>query len=139
MSCERWDEEIALWAGGDAVSAEFLGHLPDCGRCRGELAAMRAARAEWADWTPRKRRGTSWWWGVAAAVVPLLVWAAWPEPVAVEELALAMPVAPGVPADVPRAELPTPKKQVLRREAAVTMKILTDDPDVVILLLGDGE
>ncbi len=137
MSCGQWDEEIALWAGGDSVGEEFLAHLQGCGRCQRELAEMRVARAEWADWTPRKRRGASWWWGVAAAV-PLLLWVGWPRPVEVEVLALAMPAAPGVPAYVPVARMPVMKK-ALRREPAATMKILTDDPDVVILLLGDAE
>jgi hypothetical protein len=137
MSCGQWDEEIALWAGGDVVGEEFLAHLQGCGRCQRELVEMRAARVEWADWTPRGRRRASWWWGVAAAV-PLLVWAGWPRPVEVEVLALAMPAAPGVPAYVPAARMPVMKK-ALRREPAVTMKILTDDPEVVILLLGDAE
>jgi hypothetical protein len=139
MKCERWNEEIALWAGGDAVSEPFLAHLRGCGRCRRELAAMTAARAEWADWRPRSRR-VSWWWGVAAAV-PLLVWAGWPAPVVVEELALTMPAAPAGPG-VARATRQAPvvtKQPNSRRETAVTLKILTDDPEVVILLLGDGE
>ncbi len=56
MSCGQWDEEIALWAGGDAVGDAFLAHLKGCSRCRRELDAMQTAHAEWADWTPRKRR-----------------------------------------------------------------------------------
>jgi hypothetical protein len=137
MTCERWDEEIALWAGDDAVSEAFLGHLAGCGRCQREVREMRLARAAWTEWTPRTRQRMSWWWGVAAAV-PLLVWAGWPEPVAVEELALRMPTAPAGPGYVPVAGK-VMKKRVMRREAAVTMKLLTDDPEVVILLLGEGE
>lgn len=136
MSCQHWDEEIALWAGGDAVSEPFLAHLRGCGRCRRELAAMQAARAEWTDWTPRVRQA-SWWWGVAAAV-PILLWAGWPAPMAMEQLALEMPPAPAAPMLVQQEKLPI-KGPVLRRETAVTVKILTDDPDVVILLLGDEE
>jgi len=63
MSWERWDEEIVLWAGGDAVSEPFLAHLPGCRRCRRELAAMETARAEWADWLPRRR--FRYWSGAA--------------------------------------------------------------------------
>ena len=136
MSCQQWDEEIALWAGGDTVSEPFLAHLRGCRRCQRELAAMRAARAEWTDWTPRTQR-VSWWWGVAAAV-PILLWAGWPEPVAMEQLALEMPRAPAAPMVVRQPELPATKPR-LRRETAVTIKILTDDPEVVILLLGDEE
>lgn len=137
MNCGQWDEEIALWAGDDAVSEEFLDHLKGCGRCRAELDAMRIARLEWSDWTPRRRRRLSWWWGVAAAI-PLSVWAGCPQPAALESLALRMPAAPGAP-NVIRSERPPVQKKVMRREPAVTMKILTDDPEVVILLLGDGE
>ena len=135
MNCEKWDEEIALWAGGDAVGAEFLAHLDGCRRCRAELAAMKAAMGQWTDWTPAaKQRPTRWWMGVAAALVPLLLWVGWPEPVAVEQLVLTMPKAPNAPA----VERSVAMKQV-KREKAVTVKIFTDDPDVVILLLGDAE
>ncbi len=56
MTCEKWDEEIALWAGGDEVGTEFLGHLEGCGRCRGEVAAMKLAMGQWTDWAPAVRR-----------------------------------------------------------------------------------
>ncbi len=77
MSCEKWDEEIALWAGGDAVGDEFLAHLNGCRRCRTELAAMKAAMGQWTDWTPAgKQRPVRWWWEVPAALIPFLIWAA---------------------------------------------------------------
>jgi hypothetical protein len=57
---------------------------------------------------------------------------------AMEQLALEMPPAPAAPMLVQQEKLPI-KGPVLRRETAVTVKILTDDPDVVILLLGDEE
>ena len=136
MSCGKWDEEIALWAGQDAVSPEFLGHLNGCRRCRAELAAMMAAMGQWTDWNPAgKQRPVRWWWGAAAAVVPLLLWVRWPQPVAVEHLVLAMPSGPAAPPAVERSVTVRPGK----REQAVTVKIFTDDPDVVILLLGDAE
>lgn len=135
MNCEKWDEEIALWAGRDAVGAAFLAHLNGCSRCQTELAEMKAAMGQWTDWTPvAKQRSTRWWWGVAAAVVPMLLWVGWPQPVAVEQLVLAMPAGPTAPV-VERSETARPMK----REQAVTVKIFTDDPDVVILLLGDAE
>ncbi len=135
MKCEKWDEEIALWAGGDEVGAEFLTHLEGCGRCRGELAAMKVAMGRWTDWSPAmRRRPRIWWWGAVAAVVSLVVWVGWPQPVAVERLVLVMPAGPRAPV-VERAVV---VKQI-KREKAVTVKIFTDDPDVVILLLGDAE
>ena len=136
MNCEKWDEEIALRAGGDEVGIEFLGHLEGCGRCRGEVAGMKLAMGQWTDWTPAvRRRRMGWWWGAVAAVVPLLLWVGWPQPVAVEQLVLAMPAAPQAP-EVRRVVAAV--KQV-KRERAVTVKIFTEDPDVVILLLGDAE
>ena len=135
MSCEKWDEEIALWAGGDEVGSEFPGHLEGCRRCRGEVAAMKLAMGQWADWSPAARpRRLVWWWGAVAALVPLVVWVGWPRPVAVEELMLAMPTGPRAPV----VERVIVVKQV-EREKAVTVKIFTEDPDVVILLLGDAE
>ncbi len=138
MNCEKWDEEIALWAGGDTVGAELLAHLDGCRRCRAELAAMKAAMRQWTEWTPTARPlPTRWWLGVAAAVVPLLLWVSWPQPVGVEQLVLTMPKTPSAPVNEPAIAMKQMRQ--VKREKAVTVKIFTDDPNVVILLLGDAE
>ena len=48
MNCDVTYEELAALAAGELPSereAEVLAHLPDCGRCRGRLAALRRADA----------------------------------------------------------------------------------------------
>jgi hypothetical protein len=77
------------------------------------------------------RRGVA----VAALLLAAVFWPAMPE---AETLALRMPVPPAAPEWVP---VPENKPVVLARAVsrpASRITIYTDDPDVVIVLVGDG-
>ena len=131
MNCEIWDEEIALHAGADEVSPAFLAHVSGCGRCQSEVAAVLVSMREWTDWSPQVKKRRPPYWLAAAALLPL----AFLKPEPIEILSLAMPPAPVAP----KVEF-TPKPVIAKRPSpSVTVKLFTDDPDVIILLVGDAE
>jgi hypothetical protein len=81
----------------------------------------------------------------AMAVLAVLAFAFWPSPPELEKLALSPPPPPPAPVWTPPPPAPrlTPKQvPVLMAKAtprpAERITILTDDPDVVIVLVADG-
>ena len=81
-------------------------------------------------WRVLRRAG-----GAAVGALALLI-ALWPAPVELESLALRMPAAPVAPVWV----APVARMEVARVQARPAERIVlyTDDPDVVIVLVGDG-
>jgi hypothetical protein len=79
----------------------------------------------------------------AMAVLAVLAFAFWPAPPELETLALSPPPPPAAPAWTPLPPPPAVKRTpVLMAKAnprpAERITILTDDPDVVIVLVADG-
>lgn len=75
--------------------------------------------------------------GLVAAAV--LIMAFWPRPVEMESLVLRMPVPPAAPAWAEVAGPTAPMKLARAGSApAERITIYTDDPNVVIVLVGDG-
>lgn len=76
--------------------------------------------------------------GMAAAIVAAaIVVGLWPAPVELEALALRMPEAPKAPVWVAPVETRIETARVQSRPAE-RIVFYTDDPDVVIVLVGDG-
>ncbi|HUB80179.1 MAG TPA: zf-HC2 domain-containing protein [Bryobacteraceae bacterium] len=161
MNCVEWEERIALYAGGDLARAEAQPverHVAKCAGCqvllsglRESLALVREAHGEpieaahfaavrarvlaGLERAPARRWRYAWAGALAAAV--LLV-GLWPRP----ELHMAVPIpkAPAAPAIArtvppphPRAlAKPRPPEPVQQASAPMVVKLLTDDPDVVI-------
>jgi len=116
----EWDDEIVAWRELTDVSDEEVDRL------RRDVTARVA----------RRRRRPLWATAMAASLVlgAAVAWTSRPE---VETLALRMPVPP----PAPEVRLSPPRPVVARRKAAPAasvIKIYTDDPDVVILLVADG-
>jgi anti-sigma factor RsiW len=179
MTCQDWEERIALHAGGDLPAAEAVeleAHLAACEGCRG-AAAMYGAGIEFlreahrepiapahyaavrarvlAELGRPRRPIWRWMWvgglAAAAAVVALLLW---PGPVhtpARIETAVIRPAPPQIeepkptgPAHVrhprrarklvPEAVVSAPEK---RPAEPLLVKLLTDDPNVVIYWIAD--
>ena len=79
----------------------------------------------------------------AIAVLALLAFAFWPAPPELETLALSPPPPPRAPVWTPLPPPPVARRApVLMAKAAARpaerITILTDDPDVVIVLVADG-
>jgi len=160
MNCVAWEERIALYAGGDLAPAEAQaveGHVAECSGCqlllsglRESLALVREAHAEPVeaahfaavrarvlaklDGAPTRRWRFAWMGALAAAVVVLAV-VPWPQ----RELRMAVPMpnAPAAPA-VARTVLPSHPNPVEQAAAPpMVVKLLTDDPNVVIYWITD--
>lgn len=93
----------------------------------------------------RRRRPALWLWPAAAAAACAVLWMAAPRPGA-EIAPPPLPVSAKVPATPIRRENPaapaiTPVRAVRRVEKAeaFTVKLVTDDPDVVIYWVVGGE
>ena len=137
-------------------------HLAECAECREfladlrqSLAALRAAHAEPLEASAyaavRARvleridhgRGRAWWlgWiGALAAAAAVLVTLLLPRPVPPPKLAVAPPpglnrqpaLVPAPPEVSPPAKSATPKRRAAPRPESLLVKLITDDPDVVI-------
>ena len=83
----------------------------------------------------RRRRVVRQFAAAAVGVAVLLI-ALWPAPVEWEALALRMPAAPAAPPWV----APLALSEMARAQARPAERIVlyTDDPDVLIVLVGDG-
>lgn len=162
MNCTDWEERIALHAEGDLPRPECAAverHLAECAACREfleemkrSLAELRAAHAEpleaAAFTAVRARvlaqidhtRGLAWWlaWiGALAAAAAVLVILLLPRPVPPPKMIAAPPVqvaavvrAPVIP--VPAIPVARPKKRKVPRPEPLIVKLITDDPNVVI-------
>jgi predicted anti-sigma-YlaC factor YlaD len=153
MNCQAWEERVALHAGGDLVAADVTEHLAECAACRKFAEEMRAAIREWGtaievpiaaldevrgnvlEQTRPRRYG---WWiaaAAAAAVVVLAVMPMWRMP-EVETLALVAPAVPRAPEVHRSLAAPVPTIVASKPvEPVASIKIFTEDPNVVILLV----
>ena len=159
MNCSNWEQEIA----SESESAGLEAHLKECERCRDfareidenraallsletHPAALHAVRRRVLNEIQAKRRRRAWWaWSAAAAAACFaIVFAArvasWTNP--------APPrVAPIVTHAVPSANPSVPRHAVMRRprharheqakSEPLVVKMLTDDPNVIIIWLVD--
>ena len=154
MSCAEWQEQVALYAGGDTVEPEVVEHVQSCEGCSRYASELRASIEQWRDMPDipeqalvdvRRRvharlnrpRLIGWWIAAAAAValVALLV----PRNLDLREdkLVLSLPAPPAAPeVKIVATAQPSPIVKPRRAQHGSSMiKILTDDPDVVILLV----
>ena len=154
MSCVEWQEQVALYAGGDPVEPDVAEHVRSCEACSRYASELRASIEQWREMPDipeqalvdvRRRvharlnrpRVIGWWIAAAAAValVALLV----PRNVVLREdkLVLSLPAPPGAPeVKIVATAQPSPIVKPRHKQSGSSMiKILTDDPDVVILLV----
>lgn len=162
MTCRKYEAWIALWAGGDLApdeAAVLEAHLENCEPCRviaqemteccATLAELRTAplmsvRAAVMERIAQpSRKWWFWWWIPAtAALAGFAIWYS-----GLDTRIPSAPPPPTVRAAAPPEALhltPRPKlRPVSRRkpqpagEESFTVKLLTDDPDVVIYWLFD--
>lgn len=161
MTCAERERELALYAGGDLCDAAGLErHLDECARCRRYVDGLRALLAELAAGaapsTPpiavtvmRRIRARRYGWAAfgataaAAAVLIAVQIAALSRPVPAISLALRPPAAPVVTAARHAAPAAAVKPRLARRTVParpsepVVVKLVTDDPNVVIYWLTD--
>lgn len=158
MSCAEWQEQVALYAGGDEAGPDVAAHVEGCQACAEYARDLRLAIAQWrvlpelpeeALREVRRRvharldrpRTMAWWLAAAAAVVLLALLI--PKNLAFREdnLTVSLPAPPGAPKVTMSAAEPVRVvarvSRASRKKAppASMIKILTDDPDVVILLV----
>ena len=152
MTCRDWEERIALHAGGDlpaADAAEVEAHLAACEDCRGVAAAYgagiellreahreplgeahyAAVRARVLSELQRERR-PAWrriWVGGLVAVAAAAVLLLWPRPVAPARVVHPRRA-------VARAVVSKPEKRPME---PLVVKLLTDDPNVIIYWIAD--
>ncbi len=166
MRCQHYEALIALHVEGDlppARAAEVEAHTTGCASCREFAEEIRATQAIWKQARQEEidpavydavrsrvmarlpaRRQWGWIWAVpAAALACLLLFAlagTKPEPL------LLRVMAPRPPAIQPSAPRPQPVRVAHRKRRirpktvateAMTIKLLTDDPDVVIYWIVD--
>jgi hypothetical protein len=149
MTCQEC--ELLLAAGGGAPD-----HLAACAACRALREDLRAnaealvAMRDEALVTPQVRHARAGWaWAAAAAAAIVLALALsrteYRPPVPVEPVMRRAPSpAPGPPArperDPLRGPASPPHRTALKEESApLLVKILTDDPDVVVYWLIDAK
>lgn len=162
MSCERWEEPIALYVEGDLAGPRPVEeHLRGCSGCREFAAEIRASqaalkdlgdepvdpallaaiRARVLDRVAAPPRRLAWWLAPVAAA--LLVVLSIPKE---EPLVVRTPAPPRAP-EIARSTVarpPAPLRRVHRvarrqaeSSAPLVIKILTEDPDVVIYWVGE--
>jgi hypothetical protein len=156
MTCSDWQMRIAA---EDPAAAE---HLSGCHACRefahalsDNAAAMRSIVVDEAAYTAMRarvmeavqaKRRVGWLWGAGAAAVTasvVLVWltAALRVPEAPHPQAITYRIAPpDVPvAVVPRMVNRRPARRAEPRRPLTAIKLLTDDPNIVIIWLVDNK
>jgi anti-sigma factor RsiW len=155
MTCPEWELEIA----GESERPELATHLAACEHCRAFAREIDEDRAALASLAPpaaalrdvrvrvmsqlqaRRRRTAYLWWATAAACLAALFLGLQVRPRAPESLAIviAAPKAPQIA--LARASRPhrTRARAALARSAPqpIVIKMLTDDPNVVIIWLVD--
>jgi hypothetical protein len=157
MTCPEWELEIA----GESYRPELATHLAACEHCRSfarEIEEDRAALASLAlpatalrdvrvrvmsEIHARRRRSAYLWWA-AAACLAALSFGLLLRPPAPENLAVvvAAPKAPDpalAPASIASRPHRTRRGGALARSAPqpIVIKMLTDDPNIVIIWLVD--
>ena len=158
MTCPEWELEIA----GESDGPELTAHLAGCEHCRAFARELEEDRAALASLAPpatalhevrvrvmselhaRRRRMAYLWWAAAAACLAALSFGLLLRPRAPENLAvaIAVPKAPQAAlAPVRLAPRPyrTRTRAALARSAPepIVIKMLTDDPNIVIIWLVD--
>jgi hypothetical protein len=148
MSCERWELRLA----NGETGVEIEQHLAECAECRwlaGELRENASALAAMRDEVMPERRGSRRWPFVAAALaaaamVAMMVWPRGEDPAASAAPPVRVNALPSVPLPVPAPEKPTPVQRAKPKPKPkptepLLVKMLTDDPEVVIYWVIEGE
>lgn len=154
MNCADFETRIAAGESDDAAMAE---HMSVCTACRyfahelaENAAALRSIEVDAAAYTalrarvmaavqPKRRFG--WLWAAAASAVAVCITLIWltaplrvPAPPRPQAVVYPIPAPPLV-----RTVVANKKKQVRRPVLLEAIKILTDDPNVVIIWLVDDK
>ena len=162
MNCGRFESMIALDVEGDLPvrhAARLAGHLESCAGCRQFAEEMRESQAWWKSvrqeappasvvtevrWQKPRRPmpWTFWRWAPLAATAGLFlamlagVVLRRPEPALPKlEIAAAKVIPPAVP--VARVNPPVRKRRRAPKPEPLLVKLVTDDPEVVIYWLVD--
>jgi anti-sigma factor RsiW len=161
MNCSVWEERIALYQGGELPAGqmgEVEGHLGECAGCqvfasglKESLEVLRAAHGDLPapahfaavrvrvlaeverSHRPLWRRVLAWSTVAAGILVMAAVMRLYRPVPAPPVVALARPAAPELRAPVSKRR-PAPRVRVVE---TVTIKLMTDDPDVVIYWIAD--
>ena len=164
MTCREQEERIGLWVGGDLPdedAAQIEAHMGVCEVCRALGEEMRACRAVLAELREAPamsvraevmerlaRRRRMWIWGrpaaaaLAASLAGIAVWLQGldtripPQPAAPAVRASVPPKALELsprPRSIPRA--PSRRPPPAEAEETFTVKLVTEDPDIVIYWL----
>jgi len=156
MNCRKFEPLIALYAGRDLDDpTQVEEHLADCPACRELLEDLQSSQAELREWAPEPvdaallasvrsgvlskveaRRPKMWPWvaGLATAGTLALAFLATPPPV--PEPPRPQPLVAQVPpAVVAKSSAPRHKRVVRQKAEPLVVKMLTDDPDIVIIWL----
>ncbi|HET8547375.1 MAG TPA: hypothetical protein VFL57_05205 [Bryobacteraceae bacterium] len=161
MTCSERERDLALYAGGDLRAPQLEQHLEQCARCREYLAAMSAVLAdlghEAIPATPpivtavvRRIRVRRYGWAAltamtaAASVAVAVLASALVRPVPTISFAARTPAAPQpvVATREPVVAVPKPlrvrhRRTVGRPAEPIVVKLVTDDPNVVIYWITD--
>jgi len=159
-NCSDWEQEIA----GERESAELVEHLEACERCREFAAEIEKNRAAVADVRidaaaftavrqrvlseiqAQKRRSFRWTWSAAAATVCIAVFSALYIEQRPQNFAAPAPLVARIdpPQGWMQKAIPTSSgrhigkpRPVQKTEPVVAVKMLTDDPNVIIIWLVD--
>lgn len=162
MNCRDWEERIALYAEGDLPrpdAAEAEQHLAGCASCaefaqgvKQSLAVLRAAHEQPIEnahfaavrarvlqqiQNRRRRWRLAWAGALAMSAGATLFLMLAPRPVDPPHVALVHP--PALQGALPEPAPPAPRVRPVRRKAKpprppepLMVKLITDDPDVVI-------
>jgi anti-sigma factor RsiW len=155
MNCSRWEEKLALHAGGDlepADAAQIESHLRDCESCRslfddirqslamlvGEPVDSAAIDAVRERTLSALRPARLHLWRYAAALCLMLGGMSWwagpttlPGPPAVT-VAVPPPALPPLPTPVIVTVPAKRVRKVVEKHESVVVKLQTADPDIVI-------
>jgi predicted anti-sigma-YlaC factor YlaD len=161
MTCAERERELALYAGGELSNGDLEGHLDRCARCREYVDGMRSLLGDLSLGDPpalppiatavmrRIRRRRYGWAALAASAAAASVLIAAivgmvSRPVATMSYALPMPAPPAV--TVVQRAVPEAKRRLVRQVArpkpvppaeSVVVKLVTDDPNVIIYWITD--
>ena len=159
MNCRQFEPLIALYAGHDLDdTTQVESHLAQCSECRELLEDLQASQSALKEWGAdpvdaaflasvrtdvlariENRRKPFWPWvavfaTVAAAVIVFV--ATPPDPVPPPPPPPQV-VAQMIPQIETRARAPRRKRVVRRKAEPLVVKMLTDDPDIIVIWLVD--
>ena len=159
MTCQECEQALAMETSG----AEIERHLSGCAECRALAEHMRANAAAFSAMAEEElpevrfavisrirqqasaRKLLRWGWALAAAAVVVVAVSLWPHERNIAPAPAEVAVAPKaeIPRTAPAVAPPKTARRTLahRKQAAppLVVKMLTDDPDVVIYWQVDSQ